>query len=108
MVEGHPCRIGGFHARIVVPGHVQEGNVEAGDQVLEVVEWKVAAGDYEVWPERLKLVPVQKVVYFVRDRKDPQARTSFLVDSRATSAARAASKPSARPWVRMRAISEAE
>ena len=108
MVEGQKCRIGRPHVWIVVTRHVEKRHVEAGDQELEVVERKVAAGDGEVRPESLKLVPVQKVVYLVRDRKDPQARISFLVDSRATSVARAASKPSARPSLRMRAMSEAE
>jgi hypothetical protein len=52
----------------VVSRHVQQRHVEAGDQELEVVEWEVSTRDDEVRPERLKLVPVKKVVYFVRDR----------------------------------------
>jgi hypothetical protein len=81
----------------VVARHVQKRHVETGDQEFEVIERQIATGDDEIGTESLKLVPVQKVVYFVRYGENPQARTSFLVDSRATSAARAASKPSARP-----------
>jgi hypothetical protein len=42
----------------VVSGHVQERNVEAADEVFEVVKGKVAARDDKVRPESLKLVPV--------------------------------------------------
>jgi hypothetical protein len=58
VVEGHERRVGGFHARIVVSGYVQERNVEAADEVLEVVERQVAAREDEVRPQCLELVPV--------------------------------------------------
>jgi hypothetical protein len=78
VVEGHKRRIKRPHVGIVVSRHVQQRHIESRDEVLEVVEWQVAARDDEVRPERLKLVPEKKLVDFVRDRENPQARTSFL------------------------------
>jgi hypothetical protein len=68
VVEGQPCRIDGLDVRIVVSRHVEQRHVEAGDEILEIVEWKVSTRDDEVRPERLKLVPIEIVVDFVRDR----------------------------------------
>ncbi len=58
MVEWHKRRIGWLHVRIVVSRHVEQRHVEAGDEVLEVVEGKVTARNDEVRPERLNLVAV--------------------------------------------------
>jgi hypothetical protein len=58
MVEGHPCCVGRLHVRVVVSRHVEKRDVEAGEEILEVVEGQVSTRNDEVRPERLKLVLV--------------------------------------------------
>jgi hypothetical protein len=54
----------------VIAGHVEHRNVEAADQVLEVVERQVSASEDDVRPDRIQLVAVEALVDLVGDRED--------------------------------------
>jgi hypothetical protein len=54
----------------VVAWDVKERHVEAGDDVLEVVEGKIATTENDVGLEPGELVTVEAFVDLVRDRKD--------------------------------------
>jgi hypothetical protein len=56
----------------VVPGHVQNRNVEAADQVLEVIEGKVATREDDVGPIGAEPISVKGLVDLVGDREDAQ------------------------------------
>jgi hypothetical protein len=54
----------------VVAWDVEERHVEAGDDVLEVVEGKIATTENDVGLQPGELVAVEAFVDLVRDRKD--------------------------------------
>ncbi|HEY1455869.1 MAG TPA: hypothetical protein VGG31_05190 [Candidatus Dormibacteraeota bacterium] len=54
----------------MVSGYIEEGHVKPADEVLEIVERQVAAGDREVGPQRGEPICVQRLVDLVRDRED--------------------------------------
>ena len=56
----------------MVAGHVQQGDVEPADQVLEVVERQVAAAQDEVGPDAGQAIAVQTVIDLVGNREDAQ------------------------------------
>jgi hypothetical protein len=56
----------------VVSGHVQDRNVEAADQVLEVVEGQVATRQDDVGPIGAEPISIKGLVDLVGDREDAQ------------------------------------
>jgi hypothetical protein len=57
----------------VVAGDVKQRDVEAADQILEVVERKVPAAEHDVRPHRGQLVAVEALFDLVRDGEDAQS-----------------------------------
>src|SRR5207249_3747819 len=55
---------------VVVAGHVHQRLVRPADQVLEVVEGQVAAGDDQVGPKLCEQVAVEGLLDLVRDGQD--------------------------------------
>jgi len=54
----------------VVAGDVEDRNVEAADEVLEIIERQVAATKNELRPDRIELVAVKALVDLVGNRED--------------------------------------
>jgi hypothetical protein len=54
----------------VVARHVEQGDVEPGDEVLEVVEGQVAAAEDQVGTQSVEPVAVERLVDLVGDRED--------------------------------------
>lgn len=71
---GHPGQVNRLKACVVVARDIQERNVQLADQVLEVVERQVAAGEYQVGLDRRQPVAVQAFVDFVGDGEDARRR----------------------------------
>lgn len=56
----------------MVARHVEKGNVQPADEVLEVVERQVAAAQDQVRPDRRELVAVESLLDLVGDGEDAQ------------------------------------
>jgi hypothetical protein len=56
----------------VVAGHVEQRDVEAADEIFEVVEGQVAAAEHHVRPDLGQLVRVKAFLDLVRDGEDAQ------------------------------------
>jgi hypothetical protein len=56
----------------VVARYVDERNIEAADDVLQVVERQVATGNHQVGAKAGKLVGVKRLIDLVRNREDPR------------------------------------
>jgi hypothetical protein len=54
----------------VVPRHVEQRHVEPADQVLEIVERKIAAAQHQVEVQAAQLVAIQRLVDLVGDGED--------------------------------------
>lgn len=65
--QRRPRRVRQPQARVVVARYVKERNVEAADQVFEVVEWEVAARKHDVRAERCELIAVQRFIDLISD-----------------------------------------
>jgi hypothetical protein len=70
--QGHPRRVWWLEAGVVVAGYVKQRDVEAADQVFEVVEWKIPAAEHDVRPDWRQLIAVEALLDLVRDGEDAQ------------------------------------
>jgi hypothetical protein len=52
---------------VMVAGDIEKGDVRAGDQILEVVEWQVTARDDEVRLQLLEGVALESLGDLIRD-----------------------------------------
>src|SRR5260370_1364931 len=68
--QRRPLLIDRAQVGIVVARHVQQGHVEAADDVLEIVGGQVPAAEDDIGCEPDELVAVQALVDLVRDRED--------------------------------------
>jgi len=60
----------------VVAGNIEERHVEPADDVLEVVEGKIAAAQDEVRFDRGQAIAIQRLVDLVGDGEDARGSTS--------------------------------
>lgn len=65
----------------MVARHVDERNIEAADDILQVVERQVATGNHQVRAKAGELVGVERLIDLVRNREDPRHVRRTLLGS---------------------------